>query len=192
MNDEGKKELIVKKARELFARYGMKKTTMEDIASACGMGKATLYYYFKGKEDIFRAVIKEEFEIYRRRMEENLSKAKSPHDKIRAFVRTRSVVLKELANYYETLTAEYLDHYAFVERERQRLTNWEIDTMQAILEEGVRQGLFDVSDTRLTAVVLVFALKGLEFPWTVEQNIIEIERAIDLLLPVLFRGIEKR
>ena len=125
-------------------------------------------------------------------MEENLSKAKSPHDKIRAFVWTRSVVLKELANYYETLTAEYLDHYAFVERERQRLTNWEIDTMQAILEEGVRQDLFDVSDTRLTAVVLVFALKGLEFPWTVEQNIIEIERAIDLLLPVLFRGIEKR
>ena len=72
------------------------------------------------------------------------------------------------------------------------MINWEIDTMQAILEEGVRQGLFDVSDTRLTAVVLVFALKGLEFPWMVEQNIIEIERAIDLLLPVLFRGIEKR
>ncbi|MCD6508216.1 TetR/AcrR family transcriptional regulator [Candidatus Poribacteria bacterium] len=192
MNREERKRFIIERARELFARYGMKKTTMGDIASTCGMGKASLYYYFRSKEDIFRAVIRMEFEIFKRKAEESLSKAKSPQDKIRAYIWTRSTVLRKMANYYETFTSEYLEHYGFVERERQRLTDWEIETMRSILEEGVRQGVFEISDTKLTAVVLVFALKGLEFPWMVEQDIIELEHAIDLLLPVLFRGIEKR
>jgi AcrR family transcriptional regulator len=192
MDKEERKQFIVERARELFARYGMRKTTMDDIAARCGMGKATLYYYFKNKEDIFRAVIEREFEMFKGKMEGALSEAKSPHDKIRAFIWTRVVYLKELANYYETLTAEYLDHYAFVEHERRRLIDWEIGTMRSILEEGVQKGVFDISDTKLTAVVLVFAMKGLEFPWTVEQDIIEIEKAIEMMLPVLFRGIEKR
>ncbi|HID55172.1 TPA: TetR/AcrR family transcriptional regulator, partial [Candidatus Poribacteria bacterium] len=114
MNREERRRFIIERARELFARYGMKKTTMDDIASACGMGKASLYYYFKNKEDIFRAVIDLEFEMFKRKVEENLSKAKSPKEKIRVYIWTRSTVLKEMANYYETLTSEYLDHYGLV------------------------------------------------------------------------------
>jgi len=192
MDKEDKKEFIIEASRELFARFGLKKTTMDEIAKKCGMSKATLYYYFKSKEDIFRAVIDKEFNIFRGKMEEVLSKAQTPHDKLRAFVMTRVIYLKELANYYSTLTDEYLEHYAFVERERIKLTDWEIQTVQFILDKGVQQGVFDISDSKLTAVVLVFALKGLEYPWTVEQDIIEIESAIDLMLPILFKGIEKR
>jgi AcrR family transcriptional regulator len=192
MDKEDKKEFIIEASRELFARFGLKKTTMDEIAKKCSMSKATLYYYFKSKEDIFRAVIDKEFNIFKEKMEVALSKASTPHDKLRAFTVTRVIHLKELANYYSTLADEYLEHYAFVEHERLKLTDWEIQTVQSVLDEGVQQGIFNLSDPKLTAVVLVFALKGLEYPWTVEQDIIEIERAIDLMLPILFKGIEKR
>ena len=167
---EEKRDYIVKRAKELFARYGLKKTTMDDIASKCDLSKATLYYYFESKEDIFKLVLESEFNIFRCKMEQVLSEAESPHDKLRTFILTRFVELKKLANYYSTLTSEYLEHYAFVEHERVKFTNWEIEMVRSILDEGVQQDLFDVSDSKLTALTLVCSLKGLEYRWTVESS----------------------
>ena len=52
-----KEEIIVQEvlngAKQLMQQYGLKKTTMEDIAKSVGKSKSTLYYYFKDKEEIF-------------------------------------------------------------------------------------------------------------------------------------------
>ncbi len=40
-------------AIDLFSRKGFDATSMEDIASAAGVGKATIYGYFPAKDDIF-------------------------------------------------------------------------------------------------------------------------------------------
>jgi len=45
------RENILKIAREIFSKYGYKKTTLDDIANAVRKGKSSLYYYFKSKED---------------------------------------------------------------------------------------------------------------------------------------------
>jgi AcrR family transcriptional regulator len=39
-------------AAELFAERGLDQTKIEDVAEATGIAKATLYYYFAGKEDV--------------------------------------------------------------------------------------------------------------------------------------------
>ncbi|PZR32764.1 MAG: hypothetical protein DI538_19000 [Azospira oryzae] len=44
---------IINSAKKLMQQYGLKKTTMDDIAKAAVKSKSTLYYYFKDKEDIF-------------------------------------------------------------------------------------------------------------------------------------------
>lgn len=191
MDKDERKDRIIESARELFARFGLKKTTMDEIAEKCGMGKASLYYYFQSKEDIFKSVIKKELELFKKRVEETLSKESSPQEKLRAFIVARFTRLKEISNYYSTLKDEYLEHYAFVEKERTEFTNWEIQTIQFILDEGIQKGIFETSDSKLTAVVITYALKGLEFPWSIEKDMIDIETAINLMLPVFFRGIEK-
>ena len=43
---------IAEKALVLFAKQGIENTKMDEIAAAVGYGKATLYVYFKNKEDI--------------------------------------------------------------------------------------------------------------------------------------------
>ena len=43
---------IMSAAYNLIARYGYGKTTMADLAEACGMSPGILYRYFPGKLDI--------------------------------------------------------------------------------------------------------------------------------------------
>lgn len=47
-----KKIKNIKKAKELFLIYGVKKTTVDEIAKAAGIGKGTVYLYFSSKDDI--------------------------------------------------------------------------------------------------------------------------------------------
>jgi AcrR family transcriptional regulator len=51
-----KVERIVKRAREVFGRYGYKRTSMNLIAEAAGMSRPALYQHFSGKSAVFRAV----------------------------------------------------------------------------------------------------------------------------------------
>ncbi|WNJ89756.1 helix-turn-helix domain-containing protein [Bosea sp. 685] len=48
---------IADAALRRFARYGFKRTSMDDIAKEAGLAKATLYLHFKGKDDVFRAMM---------------------------------------------------------------------------------------------------------------------------------------
>ena len=51
--EEGKKERIIDKAVELFSKNGFVRTRISDIADAVGLGKATFYFYFKSKRELF-------------------------------------------------------------------------------------------------------------------------------------------
>jgi AcrR family transcriptional regulator len=50
---EQTKDKIRKAAYLCVARYGFEKTTLDDIANEVNLNKASLYYYYKNKEDIF-------------------------------------------------------------------------------------------------------------------------------------------
>jgi AcrR family transcriptional regulator len=47
------KEKIQQAAFKCVARFGFEKTNLDDIAKEVGLNKASLYYYYKNKEDIF-------------------------------------------------------------------------------------------------------------------------------------------
>lgn len=54
MNDRSliKKQDIIDKAIEFFSKNGIAETKIEDITNTLGIGKGTLYLYFKGKKDL--------------------------------------------------------------------------------------------------------------------------------------------
>jgi AcrR family transcriptional regulator len=53
------KEKIIRAAYTVFTSKGYQKTTMDDVANEVGVSKASLYSYFKSKEEILQTVIKE-------------------------------------------------------------------------------------------------------------------------------------
>ncbi len=48
-----RKEQIIRAAAKRFARHGSGKTTLDEIARDVRIGKATIYHYFKSKENLF-------------------------------------------------------------------------------------------------------------------------------------------
>ena len=54
---EFRKEQIIKAALHVFKYNGIEKATMDEIAKQADFGKATLYYYFSSKEEIFIEIL---------------------------------------------------------------------------------------------------------------------------------------
>jgi AcrR family transcriptional regulator len=189
---KNKKITIIKAAQELFARFGFVKTTVDEIARAARMGKATLYHYFRSKEDVFKEVIEKETRILNEKVKEAMDKEETPQKKLRAFVLTRMRYMNELANFYSALKDEFLNHYAFIEKAREKDFYQEIKIVKNILNEGIEKNIFIIQDAELTSFAIISALKGLEYPWTIKVSLPDIEKNIDKLLEILFRGILKR
>ena len=53
-----RKEAIIKAAFQVFSRYGLKRTTMNDIAEEAGLSRQTLYNFFANKDELLRATIR--------------------------------------------------------------------------------------------------------------------------------------
>lgn len=55
---------ILDAALALFARYGFRGTTLDQIATESGMSKPNLLYYFRRKQDIYAAVLGRTLEMW--------------------------------------------------------------------------------------------------------------------------------
>ena len=191
-SDFEKKEKILSAATSLFSRFGLEKTTMEDIAKAAKKGKSSLYYYFKSKEEVFAEVIKKEIAGLKTAIIEAIEKEDDPYNKFRKFVDSRLNYLNEKADQYTNVKDEHIKHYKFVETLTADYSNWEISTIKSIVEYGRDKGLFEVTDLHSVSQALFFALKGLEYPWAINLTRKEIEKSVEALVDVLLRGISKR
>lgn len=183
---------IIEEAQRIFSRFGFKKTTMEDIARALFKAKSSLYHYFGSKEEIYKAVVEKEATAVRKEIAHALAAQDSPVEKLESYVLTRMRAIHRLANFYHAFRSEYLDAYGFIQKIRQDYDRYEVQTIKGILKEGIKRGFFSVEDLELTAVAIITAIKGFEYPWAVAQDLEKIERDIRTLLHVLFCGIMKR
>ena len=108
------KDEILNGARELFERFGFKKTTMEDIARQVGKSKSALYYYYKTKEEIFEEVILRDIATTEALVAEAVKKEESASSKFRVLVTTLLEGVKQKSNQFSVFKSElYETHFLF-------------------------------------------------------------------------------
>jgi AcrR family transcriptional regulator len=183
---------IINAAREVFSRYGFKKTTMQDIASASGKAKSSLYHYFRSKEDVFASVLEKEVAILKDEVMAAIEKEDSAQDKLISYFISRMRAFKKLINFYSAFRDEYLENFSFIQRLRKSYDNYEVQMIQSLLKQGVDKGDFIISDLPMTASAILTALKGMEFQWAIEEDVDSIEQNIRSVVKVLFYGIVRR
>lgn len=78
--------LVLDAAEEVFAESTFARASVEDIAEKAEISVGTLYNLFRSKEDIYRAVVSRAQESFYDRVEERLTEARGPLDKVHAVV----------------------------------------------------------------------------------------------------------
>ena len=96
---ESGKELIrqnlLQKGRDYFTRYGLKKTSVEELAQAVGIAKGSFYKFFDSKEALFLAVHEASEEKLRNDLMSRLEEIKDPADKLRLFLKNSFLIMEE-------------------------------------------------------------------------------------------------
>ena len=152
-------------ARQLFAKNGVERTTMNDIAVASGKGRRTLYTYFCRKEDIYMAVIESELERLSDKLDEVASQRMAPQEKIIELIYTHLSLIRETVVRNGNLRAEFFRNIWMVEKVRKRFDADEIAIFRRVYAEGKEQGEFDIENVEVVADITHYCIKGLEVPY---------------------------
>lgn len=184
---------LVDVARQLFARMGYHHTTMNDIAQASGKGRRTLYTYFKNKDDIFAAVVEAELDKLHEMLLKVASKKLPADEKLIAFIYIRLDAVKTIVFRNGTLRATFFRDIWRVEKARKKFDLRTTEIIRNILEDGVTEGVFQIPDINVTALIIHHALKGLEVPYIRGQiSESEKDRVIEKrnVMNMIFNGIK--
>ncbi len=185
------KNKLIDVARRLFAKNGIDGTTMNDIALASGKGRRTLYTYFKSKEDIFYAVIEMEMERMSERLRTIADKELEPEDKLVQLVYTHLSLIKETVIRNGNLRAEFFRDIWLVEKVRKTFDRTEVEILQKIIMQGIRQGKLDVVNIQLSVEIIHYCIKGLEVPYIYGRLGMDISTSRPLVKQVIHRAMAK-
>jgi TetR/AcrR family transcriptional regulator, cholesterol catabolism regulator len=138
--DAALKLRILRSCKELFFKFGVRSVTMDDIASALGMSKKTIYQYYPNKDSIVEAMVHEHLCDSEAEMKEILATAKDPIDALLTSMRMNAqqfemmnpALIPELKKYFHD-TWQHL--HAF------ECNQW-IGLLVNLIEEGKAQGIF--------------------------------------------------
>ncbi|HHW82157.1 MAG TPA: TetR/AcrR family transcriptional regulator [Bacteroidales bacterium] len=194
MSTVNTRQLLMEKARQLFAKSGFENTTMNDIAEASQRGRRTLYTYFSSKKEIYNAVVESELESMYIKLSSTVSKEHTASNKLMLFFLTRLEIVKEVVTRNGTLRGDFFRDIFRVENVRKTFDKQEIQLLKKILDEGVARGEFEIVDTTNTARILHFALKGLEVPYIRGLMTNDPKDTIDrdIVANIIFQGITKK
>ncbi|MEK6794114.1 MAG: TetR/AcrR family transcriptional regulator [Spirochaetota bacterium] len=190
------RQIILKRATELFAQFGLKKTSVDQIAENAGIAKGTIYNYFKSKEELFTAIIRSEAEKFVDTITGALKDCKTSEEKLRTFFLTEFDLLFEYINLFNTAHKGSHIHELMtsIGKETDEYYQKMHGIMTSIFEEGIRDGSFKSIDYRTLADIVVELFKNMGFPIPFEalrQERKVIADKINFMIDLLLSGIRK-
>jgi len=199
VDKEAKKMDILHAAMQVFAQKGVVNTKMIDIATLAGIGKGTIYEYYRSKEEIFSNAFIYFFSMTKSMIQDSLSKEKDPFIQL-------GLVLKITLDAFTHLGDRYADIIMDFWAEGIRTKNQDLldainlkgiyadyrKMIQQILEAGIKRGIFKPMDTYYTASVLIGAFDGILLQWIMDREEINLDKISSVLLNAFIEGIRKR
>jgi len=185
-------EEILSGAKKLFGKHGLKKTTMEEIATAAGKGKSTLYYYFPSKNEIFEAVVEDEMKNVVKRIREAVNNSLTAKEKLKAFLNSQITSIIGFHSFREVLFDDLIDSMRMLICIKSRYEQIQIDMIKEILLGGCQSGEFkDIPSEKMDKMsfVMVTAFRGLHFPLSIELSELQTHEYFDEMIDMLIAGI---
>ncbi len=196
---EAKRQMILNAAMRAFARKGVMKTKAIDIAEEAGVGKGTIYEYFRSKEEIFSAAFEFFFQTLNINIERSLAETDDPVQKLKIIIgETMRGFLQNDGKFAELI----MEFWAEGVRTKDPAMLGSIDLkslyaeyrkfISEVIEEGIKTGTFRKIDTQMVASVIIAALDGIGLQWIMDRQLFNPEKISELMFATLLEGIRKR
>ena len=192
INKEEKKQQILEAAIRVFARLGLPNTKMLHIAEAAGIGKGTIYEYFKSKEDLFIAAFNAFLKESKLKIDKMLRSVVHPEEKLRMYFQGWSEFMDsdliEFADIMLDMWAEGIRHGQHKIDLKNMYAAYRSQIID-ILEEGIRLKRFKPMNTTIVSSVIIGTLDGLLIQWVMDKDIYSFKEAMSALENIILDGI---
>lgn len=158
---------IIRSAIGLFMKYGLKKTTMEDVAEASGKGKSTLYYYFKNKEELFEIALRDASQRSYHNLIEALNQETFFDGRLRTYISRRYQMQKDAMVFFQTIQSDIRQYLDLIYKVRQELDLMESAILKGIFLQALNEGeISSLPEDKLNTLIyiLTVAFRGMESP----------------------------
>lgn len=189
------RDALLDAAEQLLARFGYKKTTMDDVARLTGVGKGTIYLHFSSKEELILGTIDRLVDRLLDKLRSIASSSADHAERIREMIVCRVLFrFDSVRDYSESLDEllralrpEYLAR-------RQGYFAAEAEVFAAVLAEGHDAGTFHCEEPGAAAQAIILATNSL-LPYSLSSQELgrrkdvkeKAEQIADLLLSGLLR-----
>ena len=182
VNRDKKRSEIAQKAIALLAKKGFQSTTIQDIADAAGLGKGTIYHYFKTKEEILFVISAELFQEMERSFGAALLRINEPQEKLAALIAEALKVTEDVENLFIVYTELWLmnlhgNHDDDFMQVIKRLHNDLKNLVAGMIDAGKKQGLWgSKTDADALATYLISSFDGVIAHYIMDKENFDLQR----------------
>ena len=187
---------IAQAAKEVFAESGYQRATLEEIAQRAGMSKATIYIYYKNKDDLFLQVVEELVNSAMAITSQEAATAKPPIEKLYAIVRSKMEFYEHERDFFRI----YLNEKHGLEvapkdphkRALREMYLQGIQTLSKVIQEGIDAGVLRPLDSRRLAFFLQEMMNTVHVHRIQGKAKTSVDEDIELLLDLFLHGAVQR
>jgi len=184
---EDQRGLILEQAGLLFARRGYPATSMNQVAEACGLSKATLYHYYKDKYALLVNIAEIHVSRLAAIVDEVLARRLSAEQRMRELILrlVREYATAQSAHRVLTEDVKFLD-----DEDRQRVLNQERAVVRGFARAVVALRP-DLKDTvmGMPLTMLLFGMINWMFTWMKPEGALDYEAMAPVVADLFLGGL---
>lgn len=163
-----RRQEIIKTARSLFEKQGVQKTTMSQIASQLDIAKGLVYYYFRSKDDLVRAIIDQFSDDLNLRLKKAAQQGElNFYEKMKAIF---NIYFHTIRNQPALLSFSPSEPGVFA-LVREHLCQIALEHVETVLQQGIRENTIQIEYPQYMLRLLIYGLGDLYLDGIVQPDI---------------------
>lgn len=186
---------IKEAALRLFSEQGFHNTTITQIAEAAELGKGTIYWYWRSKEDLAYSLVSDMLGDFLALIEEARDSHGPVAGRFAALVEKVTELYYRETDYLRLLWKFRVDRgYIFSEEYREKVTSYYLrmrKALESLIAEGIEKGEFKEVDPGRMAFILLGVAEGLELEWLENEEEFSMREALRETMGMVFASLGK-
>lgn len=179
---------IFESAAGIFTQKGYHKATVDEIAAAIGVSKGTIYYYFKNKEELYLAILREGIDLFHEQLVKAAQSSDDPQIKIRKLIRGHYIFCEK----EKDMVFLFLKELGSTDFSREILANMLAKCLQVfhkVIEEGITKKVFRPVNAEVVTSAFFGMLTITAFHYLSYAREIPLEQASTAVEDIFFNGL---